>query len=146
MARKLVEFTQGYSRYNKGETAAFDAGFAKKLTEGKGKVGKMIGDVAEPVEGNISMPAGANAKQAQTMIDNAKAELQAGATDLSKRESALHDSQIELNIREADLVEREADLTSREAALKVAEPASETKGKDTATKTKGDPPKQGAMK
>lgn len=146
MARKLVEFTQGYSRYNKGETAAFDADFAKKLTEGKGKVGKMIGDVAEPVEGNISMPAAANAKQAQTMIDNAKAELQAGATDLSERESALHDSQIELNIREADLVEREADLTSREAALKVAEPASETKGKDTATKTKGDPPKQGAKK
>ena len=52
MARLLVKFTQGYSRYNKGDTAAFAADVAKKLCEGKGKVAKLMGDAADPDEGN----------------------------------------------------------------------------------------------
>jgi len=48
MARKLVKFTQGYSRYNKGDTAAFAADVARKSCEGKGKVAKLIGEAADP--------------------------------------------------------------------------------------------------
>jgi hypothetical protein len=137
MARKLVKFTQGYSRYNKGDTAAFEADVAKSLCEGKNKVAKLIGDAAEPVDVLVSSQIGDGASQARAMLDGFKSELQAGAEDLSKREAALVS-------READLDNREADLEAREAALVTTTKADKTTKKTTSKKADGAPPKQGA--
>lgn len=130
MARKLVRFTQGYSRYNKSDTAAFESDVAKKLCEGKGKVAVMVGDAADPDDGTVTMKIGNDTSAAQALIDDAKGDLETRARDLAERETALAG-------READLAIRESALA---ATAEPADPGAIASGK----KTGGEPPVQGA--
>ena len=141
MARLLVKFTQGYSRYNKGDTAAFAADVARKLCDGKGKVAKLIGDAADP---DASKPVVIGKLDTSKIIDRARLELEGRAHSLADQEAALETRARDLADRETAQATREADLANREATLiATAEPA-DTKAKTDGKKTSGEPPEQGA--
>jgi len=141
MARKLVKFTQGYSRYNKGDTAAFEPDVAKKLCEGKGKVAVMAGDAAEP--GAVKSVVIGRLDTAQ-IVEQARSELEGRAHSLADQASALDQ-------RARDLVDREKALEAREAATATGEPKVDPAPTDLEKPAEepegnGAPPKQGAKK
>ncbi|WIY25124.1 hypothetical protein [Parasedimentitalea psychrophila] len=144
MARLLVKFTQGYSRYNKGDTAAFGADVARKLCEGKGKVAKLMGDAADPDAGKSVLIGKVDTREVQEIVDQARTELQGRSQTLDERENSLSQQEQVLFDREAALATREADLASRETALSATAEPADTKAKTDGKKTSGEPPKQGA--
>lgn len=125
MARKLVKFLKGYSRYNKGETAGFDEAKAKALEADK--VAVIVGDVKEPVV--AGMPALAFKGDGAATV----AEREAAETRMAEMARALSDRDNELSEKEAALAAKEAELNAREGALTASD-----KG------DAGAPPKQGA--
>ena len=144
MARLLVKFTQGYSRYNKGDTAAFAADVAKKLCEGKGKVAKLMGDAADPDAGKSVVIGKLDTSEAQEFVAQARSELDGRALSLELRADSL-------DRKSRDLADREKALEARETATATEEPEVEPAPaeQDTTTeepKGNGEPPKQGTKK
>ncbi|MCI5096652.1 MAG: hypothetical protein MRY77_10095 [Rhodobacteraceae bacterium] len=126
MSRVLVKFTTGYGRYNKNETAGFDAGTAKKLTEGPKAVGKIVGKAQEP--------------NPVSVVTDLRQQTGAGAdTDVKLKEALA-----ELDRREAELDQRSADLGQRETEVKAREDALAVAASKEPEKETGAPPKQGA--
>lgn len=144
MARLLVKFTQGYSRYNKDDTAAFEPDVAKKLCEGKGKVAVMVGNAAKLDEGHAVIIGKVDTREVQQIVDQARADLQARSRELDDREKSLDQ-------KAQDLADREEALEARGAAIATGEPGEDpapTEQDKTTTKPKGsgEPPNQGAKK
>jgi len=144
MARKLVKFSKGYSRYNRGETAAFDEGMAQSLTEGKGKVGVIVGDAEDP-NADMSVVIGKlDASEAQEFLAKARTEFEGRELSLQVRANSLEQ-------KSRDLADREMALDAREAAAATGEPKvgpAPTEQEKTSEEPKGngEPPKQGAKK
>ena len=144
MARLLVKFTKGYSRYNKGDTAGFEPDVAQKLCEGKGKVAKLMGDAADPDAGKSVVIGKVDTREVQEIVDRARTELLGRSQTLDEREHSVGKQEQVLLERETDLAARVSDVASREAALvETAKPA-DTKAKTDAKKPNGEPPVQGA--
>lgn len=144
MARKLVKFTQGYSRYNRGETAGFEQSMAESLTEGKNKVGVIVGDADEPGAHKSVVIGKMDTTAASQIIGKARLELEGRAQSLADQEAAL-------DKRAQELADREEALNASEAAIATGEPEVEPaaieQGKPTdEPKGNGEPPKQGAKK
>ncbi|MEQ3671038.1 hypothetical protein [Pseudophaeobacter sp.] len=158
MTRILVQFLAGYSRYNKGETAAFDEKKAKQLCAGASAVARLVGPVKQVT---------ALTSEGIDLLESDRQELaQAGENmadqlaSVERREEELLVGLSGLEARARDLAAREAALLGREEELQAAldaavesvseeEPAKtpaeqiepETQGKG---KAPGAPPKQGA--
>ncbi|MEP1327131.1 hypothetical protein [Pseudophaeobacter sp.] len=144
MARVLVKFRAGYSRYNKGETAAFDEAKAKQLCAGENPVAQVAG------------PVKAAAVLASDDIDLLDLERE----EIAQAEQNLAEQLAEVEAREWGLEAREAALTEREKAIETAansgavkEPAAKVEDQPAAKvedaaeakdKAPGAPPKQGA--
>ncbi|MTH76319.1 hypothetical protein [Paracoccus aestuariivivens] len=147
MARKIaLTFLRGWSRYNAGEIAGFDADQAEALIDQ---------GIAEKAP---DQPEAGDRVIASILIDprdtdafkEASAEIERAAQDLIDREA-------DLAAREADLEARALDLDRREAALKVdpvaapTEPAEVVDADGVVTEAKAEPaatgkavlPKQG---
>jgi len=144
MARKLVKFTKGYSRYNRGETAAFEPAMAESLTEGKNKVGVMAGDADEPGAGKSIVIGKLDISEAQGFLTQARSELEGRALVLEVRSNSLEQ-------KAQDLTDREKALDAREAATASEEPkadpaATEPEKPSEQSKGSGEPPIQGAKK
>ncbi|UWS81070.1 hypothetical protein N1037_08680 [Phaeobacter sp. G2] len=152
MTRIIVKFLAGYSRYNKGETAAFDEEKAKQLCAGKSPVAEMVGPVKQPTamtsadidllgrEREELTLAGKNIADQVASVERREQELAAGVSGLEDRER--------------DLAARELALAERVSAIEVAEvsnadpaPADKAEGEvssEAKGKAPGAPPKQGA--
>jgi len=144
MARKLVKFSKGYSRYNRGETAAFEEGTAQSLTEGKNKVGVIVGDADEPGALKSVVIGKLDTSEAQEFVAQARSELEGRALSLELRADSL-------DRKSRDLADREKALEARETATATEEPEVESAPAEQDTTTKepkgnGEPPKQGAKK
>ncbi|MBT3142910.1 hypothetical protein KL867_17715 [Ruegeria litorea] len=133
MARKLVKFLAGYSRYNKGETAAFDAGHARKLCAGPSPAAIMVGDATEPAKRAVAQVQVDVAGEVHSEIADAERRMKSAFSELDERQG-------ELTQQAADNDQRAADLDAREAALKKAEAAAPKAKED------GEPPVQGSKK
>ena len=102
MAKKAVTFLSGWSRYNVGETAAFEEAQADNLIAlKKAKLAKN-----QPQEVSAPLAVDLDDRQAEA-FKVARAQIASAARDVADRESAL-------DVREADLDAREAALTERE--------------------------------
>lgn len=144
MAKVLVKFRTGYSRYNKGETAAFEAAKAEQLCAGENPVAQVVGPVKEA------------AVLASDDIDLLELERE----EITQAGQNLADQLAEVEARERGLEAREAALTEREKAIETAansgaakEPAAKSESQPAAPvedvseakdKAAGAPPKQGA--
>ncbi|MEQ3679219.1 hypothetical protein [Pseudophaeobacter sp.] len=163
MARHIVKFLAGYSRYNKGETAAFDEEKAKQLCAGKSPVAEMVGPVKETSSLSQSVAAviGSMSTEDIDLLDREREELTLAGKNiadqlasLDRREQELAAGVSGLEDRERDLAARELALTERAREIEAAEvsnadPAPADKAESEASaeakgKTPGAPPKQGA--
>lgn len=148
MARKLVNFFKGWGRYNKGETAAFDPKKALSLTEGKNRVGVIVGDAEELTTSHLST--GLSGAPVPAAMLQAGMEMEVTAQRLQEQEKELRLKQLELAQKEQDLADREAALAAAPASESATEEAKDP-GKEEAetmdsTPGDGSPPKQGAKK
>jgi hypothetical protein len=151
MTRIIVKFLAGYSRYNKGETAAFDEEKAKQLCAGKPPIAEMVGRVKQPTamtsadidlldrEREELTLAGKNIAVQLASVDRREQELAAGV-------SGLEDREWDLAARELALTEREGAIEDVEVSNADPAPADKTEGEastEAKGKTPGAPPKQG---
>ena len=138
MAKVLVKFRTGYSRYNQGETAAFEAAKAEQLCAGKNPVAQVVGPVKEDgAEGASAIKWGLNQGDVQRMIGEQVAK-SGDRLDLDRQELTLAGENLaeqlaEIERRENSLVtaaafhdERARELTARELTISKREKAIET--------------------
>lgn len=151
MARVLVKFLTGYSRYNKGETAGFDEAKANQLCGGKAPVAQLVGpvkqvtaltsediDLLESDRQELAQ-AGVNMAEQLASVERREEELAVGLSGLEERAR-------NLAAREAELVRREIDLQAALDKPAVADPvkADDEPAAEPKAKAPGAPPKQGA--
>jgi hypothetical protein len=158
MTKVLVKFRTGYSRYNQGETAAFEAAKAEQLCAGKNPVAQVVG----PVKG-----ASAQSSDSIDLLGLERQELALAGENLGeqlaeieRREENLVNALAFHNECERDLEARELAISEREKAIETAaksgaekEPAVKVESQPAAPvedvaeakdKAPGAPPKQGA--
>lgn len=104
MAKKAVTFVTGWSRYNPGETAAFDQAQADDLIKQK----KAVLAADQPVAAG-QVDAAAVDFRDTAAFKEASAKIERAATELAERSN-------ELDRREAGLAEREDAIVKRERA------------------------------
>ncbi len=108
MAKVLVKFRSGYSRYNKGETAAFEAAKAEQLCAGKNPVAQVVGPAKEDgAEGASGIKWGLNQGDLQRMIGE----------QVAKSGDQLGQERQELVLAGQNLAEQLAEIERREGAL-----------------------------
>jgi hypothetical protein len=158
MAKVLVKFRTGYSRYNKGETAAFEAAKAEQLCAGKNPVAQVVGAVkgaAEQSSDGIDL-LGLERQELVLAGENLGEQL----ADLERREEGLVHAMAFCDERARELTARELTIAKREKAIETApisgaekEPAAKVESQPAAPvegvteakdKAPGAPPKQGA--
>lgn len=152
MTRIIVKFLAGYSRYNKGETAAFDEEKAKQLCAGEPPIAQVVGPVKQPTamtsadidlldrEREELTLAGKNIADQLASVDRREQELAAGVSGLEDRER-------DLAARELALTERAREIEAAEVSNADPAPADKAESEASAEakgKTPGAPPKQGA--
>lgn len=126
MAKKAIKFQRGWSRYNAGETAAFDAAQADDLI----KQGIAVLAKVQPKEDVVTVslnidPRDTDAfKEATAEIARAAQEVQDRAAELDKREASLADREALLAAAalagEGDAPERSAEADQGKAVAKPA--------------------------
>lgn len=104
MAKKAVTFVTGWSRYNPGETAAFDLAQADGLIKQK----KAVVAADQPKTEDQTLTINFDFRDTAAFKE-ASAEIERAATELAERSN-------ELDRREAGLDERENALVERERA------------------------------
>lgn len=109
MAKKAVTFVTGWSRYNPGETAAFDQAQADDLIKQK----KAVLASDQPKAEDQTLTVNFDFRETAAFKE-ASAEIERAATELAERSS-------ELDRREAGLAERENALAVREHAAETGE-------------------------
>jgi hypothetical protein len=144
MAKVLVKFRTGYSRYNKGETAAFEAAKAEQLCAGKNPVALVVG----PVKGPTTL-----ASEEIDLLDFERKEIAQAGQNLAEQLAEIEAREQGVEAREAALAEREKAIetaanpdAAKEPAVKSgSEPAAPVEGvAEVKDKAPGAPPKQGA--
>ena len=119
MAKKAIKFQRGWSRYNAGETAAFDAAQADDLIKQGIAVLAKVQPKEEVVTVSLNIdPRETDAfKEATAEIARAAQEVQDRAAELDKREASLADREAQLAAAEkaVDALDGEGDAPQRSA-------------------------------
>ncbi|UWQ29910.1 hypothetical protein [Leisingera sp. M523] len=142
MPRILVKFRKGYSRYNKGETAAFGEEEARKLCAGKDPVADAVGEVEDGGAKVLAVQLDASAVRRAT--EEVRAELKSKARELGDREAVLQQREDEIATREKIVAAKEQAVEGAPADPADAGGSTDSGGK--IAKASGEPPKQGASK
>jgi uncharacterized protein (DUF3084 family) len=144
MAKVLVKFRTGYSRYNKGETAAFEAAKAEQLCAGKNPVALVVG----PVKGPTTL-----ASEEIDLLDFERKEIAQAGQNLAEQLAEIEAREQGLEARETALAEREKAIETAPISGAEKEPAAKVESQPAAPveevaeakdKAPGAPPKQGA--
>lgn len=112
MAKKAITFLSGWSRYNAGETAAFEAKQADNLiNQGIAKLA-----TTQPKPDAVTVSLGIDPRETEAFKE-AMAEIARVGQEVQDRDAALDQREADLVARATALDEREADLAAREAVL-----------------------------
>lgn len=128
MAKKAITFLSGWSRYNAGETAAFEAKQADDLIN-RG-IAKLATTQPKPDTVTVSLHIDPRETEA---FKEASAEIVRAAQKAQDREAALDRREADLAARATALDEREAALADREKALEALAAVEREKPDETAT-------------
>lgn len=112
MAKKAITFQSGWSRYNAGETAAFEARQADDLV----KQGIAVLATTQPKPDTITVSLGIDPRETEAFKE-AIAEIARAGREVQDRAASLDQREADLVARAAALDGREAELAAREAAL-----------------------------
>lgn len=127
MAKKAITFLAGWSRYNAGETAAFEAKQADDLiNQGIAKLAP-----TQPTPDIMTVSLGIDPRETEAFKE-ASAEIVRAAQEVRDGEAALGRREADLAARATALDEREAALADREKALEASAPVEREKPDDTA--------------
>lgn len=143
MAKVALKFTRGWSRYNAGETAAFDEDQANELI----KAGLAVKSTKQPPKADLTLSIDVPDVRKSESFKKAVAELKEEDARLRNLASELDARAEELDEREVDLVARETEIAGS-ASSTGGEPQPDSGEKPDAPKSadetaKGNLPKQG---